>query len=622
MFNNDTNYATSFNGTGVNKILRSGHRNDTGQINLTENQNKDNFNFTSAGDDMPFNSIFSHKSSINKMKQIHNKNNSTIFVKSQDKKLGYIVNKMRRMTVINSRKENLFLSVNLPTGNFGGILLSVLVVLSSLCTPSFAFCPSGCMCDNVELAVQCVSGRMDVVPILLNPATIRLDLSHNRIKTILPGFAFYHELQVLNVSYNEIVSLGESNFGSQIALQTLIIRKNKISKLENRAFIGLSSLIHLDANNNYIESIHSATFEHISRLQKLDLSANRIKFLPHNLFHNLTSLKTLDLCQNLLTDIPENIFESLSQLEHLLLCSNEIQIIEDNNFRNLRRLSFLSFQGNQIKNISNKAFVGLENLSHLTLHGNSLLAIPTTQMVSIANLEELNLSLNFIGAISANSFNPINKLKRLSISQCSNLSSIDQKAFETLNRLTSLELNFNPVLVDFDVEVLRPLSELRRLILRGNGIKTIAHTLLSIGRLQYIDLRDNEFDCACSLKWLQQASVNKSLGLVIEDVLCSSPEALKGRDISSMTDYDLECYSHLITVAICAACFLTMLFSLGIAFIIYYKNCRKVKTLVHDNWPDKIVTTWRETDYQKQVEDDEYTFHSLRGIHHIPVTVI
>ncbi|KAA0200022.1 hypothetical protein HAZT_HAZT001234 [Hyalella azteca] len=48
---------------------------------------------------------------------------------------------------------------------------------------------------------------MDVVPILLNPGTIHLDLSHNKIKTIQPGFAFYHELQVLNVSYNEIVAL-------------------------------------------------------------------------------------------------------------------------------------------------------------------------------------------------------------------------------------------------------------------------------------------------------------------------------------------------------------------------------------------------------------------------------
>ncbi|XP_018020345.1 leucine-rich repeat-containing protein 15 [Hyalella azteca] len=496
------------------------------------------------------------------------------------------------------------------------------VLFMLCCKPSLGFCPSGCMCDNVQLAVQCLSGRMDVVPILLNPGTIHLDLSHNKIKTIQPGFAFYHELQVLNVSYNEIVALGESSFTSQAALAVLVIKNNKISKLDSKTFVGLSSLEELDASNNYIELIHNHTFRTLKNLSKINLSGNKIRDLSNDVFTNLTNLRTLDLCRNFLREIPSNLFDPLINLKELYLCSNEITVLRDYSFGMSRRLKLLSLQGNKIESISEAAFEGLDNLVELTLYGNMLSYIPGTQMSLIPSLENLDLSLNLISYIPANSFTSLARLKSLSISQCSTLSRIDLKAFDTLSSLTSLELNFSPMLVDFQIEILRPLSDLRRLILRGNGIRTLSKALLDIGNLHYIDVRDNEFDCECSMKWFPDARRNTSLNIEIEDVICATPESLKGKSISTLTDYELRCYGHLITIAISAAITLTVMLLLVIAFVIYYKNCRKMKTLVHDNWPDKIVTTWRDTDYQKQVEDDEYTFHSLRGVHHIPVTVI
>lgn len=501
-------------------------------------------------------------------------------------------------------------------------LVGCIFLLLTHCSPSLGFCPSGCLCDNVQLAVKCLSGRVDVVPILLNPGTVHLDLSHNRIKTILPGFAFYHELKVLNVSFNEIVALGESNFVSQVALSVLVLKNNKISKLDDRAFVGLSSLQELDASNNYIDFIHSNTFRSVSALRKINLAGNRIRTLNLNVFQNLTKLKILDLCKNLLTEIPSKLFDPLINLKELFLCSNEIVTLHDASFTALKQLSFLSLQSNKIGSISEGAFKGLESLEELSLYGNQLTSVPSSQMRVFSALQDLNLSLNLISFIPPNSFDSLTRLKSLSISQCSALSRIDLKAFDTLSSLTSLELNFSPLLVDFEIEMLRPLSELRRLILRGNGITTLSKDLLGIGHLQYIDLRDNNFDCECSLKWIQDARQNESLNIQIEDVLCAAPEALKGRSISALTEYDLKCYGHIITITISASVTLAILLLLAVAFMIYYKNCRKMKTLVHDNWPDKIVTTWRETDYQKQVEDDEYTFHSLRGIHHIPVTVI
>ena len=504
---------------------------------------------------------------------------------------------------------------------WGSLLLHFFILFLSA-AQSRAFCPKGCMCDdNEKLAVQCLDGKMDVVPILLNPNILHLDLSHNRIKTILPGFAFYHELKVLNISYNELVSLGEGNFISQKKLEVLIIKNNKISNLEGKAFDGLSSLREIDASYNYIENIHSNTFRYITQLKKLDLSGNRIRNLDSKVFQNLSSLILLNLCKNLIPNVSKEVFERLHNLRRLFLCSNEISSLSDYSFGHVKSLTYLSLENNNISKISPDALIGLKTLQELNLRDNLLQKIPTSELERLDNLEDLNLSVNILTDIHPHAFGLLRNLKSLSISQCPNLSSVSLNAFTGLSSLTSLEFNFNPSLSNFQVEILYPLEGLKRLVVRGNGIQSIDQSLLSVGELQYIDLRDNQFHCTCSLKWLQEASMNKTLDLKIEDLVCYSPETLKGRSISSVTDYDLKCYGYLITAAICVAAILTVLFFLGIAFIIYYKNCRKMKTLVHDNWPDKIVTTWKESDYQKQVEDDEYTFHSLRGIHHIPVTM-
>ena len=485
-----------------------------------------------------------------------------------------------------------------------------------------AFCPSQCQCDDVGLKTQCVNAELDVVPILLNPGTKEFDLSHNHIKTILPGFAFYHELRYLDLSHNEIVSLGAQNFGTQKSLHTLVVSNNKISRVQNRAFLGLPLLQDLVLSDNYIESIENNAFNALPDLHSLDLSNNRLENLSSQIFLKLKNLRSLNLCKNDLKNISSVVFEPLRELQELDLCSNEITVLQDFAFKTLKSLINLSLYSNKIQHVKPKAFVGLNSLKLLHMHDNLLEKVPRKSLREIKDLEELNISLNPIVHLESETFNELPNLVSLHISHCENLSLVEIDVFSGLEKLVFLEMGFNKNIFSLSADIFAPLTELRRLVLRGNRLKTFDGAIIHRSSLQYLDLRDNEFECNCSLKWLQTSSLNKSLGLALEEISCYSPEHLKGRVISGVSDYEMECYSHIAILIACCVASAAVFAILGILAIIYYKNCRKMKTLVHDNWPEKIVATWRDPEYEKQVEDEEYTFHSLRGIHHIPVTVI
>ncbi|CAL4124826.1 unnamed protein product [Meganyctiphanes norvegica] len=500
--------------------------------------------------------------------------------------------------------------------------VAVVLLVSTLVNPVAAFCPRGCECDDVGLRVQCINADLDTIPILLNPGTKDLDLGHNRIKTILQGFIFYNKLQYLDLSHNEIVSLGIQNFASQSSLGILEINNNKISKIQSRAFIGLTNLSNLDLSDNYIEVIEKNAFSSLNHLKMLDLSNNRIKNITSETFKKMHGLKVLNLCKNELREISSTIFEPLKELQDLDLCSNQIKVIQDSAFSSLTNLAQLSLHSNKVYSFHENALSDLNSLKVLDLRGNALKEIPSIVLESITDLEELDISHNPLTSLQNGPFTQLSNLMILHISHCENLTNIDSGAFTSLSKLNSLDLSFNPQLMSLDDNLFKPLINLRHLILRGNGLKSFDQFLVNTKYLQSLDLRDNRLECNCSIKWLQEASLNKSLALKIEEVFCASPESLRGRSLSGLTEYELECYSNLVVIASCVAAAVFLILLLSFFGFLYYKNCRKMKSMVHDNWPEKIVATWKDPEYEKQVEDDEYTFHSLRGVQHIPVTVI
>jgi Leucine-rich repeat (LRR) protein len=170
-------------------------------------------------------------------------------------------------------------------------LLTVGLLLTLHFTTSSSFCPQYCGCNDTSLSVQChSSSNLRVVPIFLNPHIKSLSLSHNQIKDITLSLQFYQELQHLDISSNELSSLGKGNFESLRALLSLNVSYNQVKSLESGSFQGLGSLLRLDLSGNQVEKVEPEVFWSLRNVLEIILDRNRLEFLDWDLFRGLDKL--------------------------------------------------------------------------------------------------------------------------------------------------------------------------------------------------------------------------------------------------------------------------------------------------------------------------------------------
>jgi len=175
---------------------------------------------------------------------------------------------------------------------------SVVFIVGLWMSPVVAFCPSQCQCNDHALETNCMSARLDVVPNFLNPALRSLKLAHNRISTIRESLDFYADLELLDLSHNNIDSLGKRHLESQNMLTSLNLSYNALHHLEEQAFSGLARLQVLDLRNNQLTRIDDYILGDLEELTDLDLSFNRIEYLSSECFSSLYQLRSLNLNSN------------------------------------------------------------------------------------------------------------------------------------------------------------------------------------------------------------------------------------------------------------------------------------------------------------------------------------
>ncbi|XP_071945577.1 G-protein coupled receptor GRL101-like [Antedon mediterranea] len=146
---------------------------------------------------------------------------------------------------------------------------------------------------------------------------------------------------VLDLSRNNIVSVGEGYFKDMFLLQNLILSDNKIKRLKAGGFRGLSNLRHLNLTGNIIEEIEADAFFGLDSLTTLDLSYQNIKKLPINAFHGLRRLRSLNLRGNHLQFIVAGTFSGLSNLRSLDITENKINTVDKRAFNGLPSLQTL-----------------------------------------------------------------------------------------------------------------------------------------------------------------------------------------------------------------------------------------------------------------------------------------
>ena len=374
----------------------------------------------------------------------------------------------------------------------------------------------------------------------LNPSIKTLILKYNQFHSVDASFNFYPELELVDLSSNQLVSIPDRSFSSQRRLRELRMENNKISSLTPRTFSGLSRLEVLNLGHNMVDKLSDSVFKSLKHLKELNIRQNRISEISDSAFIGLSELTVLDLSDNLLETVPSEALNQLENLAELNIGKNNIRILPDSSFSQLFKLSILDLSGNKIEKIHEKAFSDLSSLNNLILNDNELYQIPSHTFKVFDKLEILDIGQNKFSALDEGAFLPLTKLRHLYISGCSHLVEVTEEAFAGLNDLEKLVLSSNRQL-----QFVHPQSfgsdsvNLKQLDLSNNGLSSVSSSLVSWSSLSSVDMSGNPWQCDCQISFLQTviiSAVNKSDNIRL--VRCWNPPNLRDVDITSL---DMDC---------------------------------------------------------------------------------
>ncbi|XP_060064540.1 leucine-rich repeat-containing protein 70-like [Ylistrum balloti] len=254
-----------------------------------------------------------------------------------------------------------------------------------------------------------------------------LDLSHNEIKSMVPGCfdGIEESLEYLGLHLNK---LNEKNVGPLAAagwtnLRQLNLGHNKMTSVPVGLFFNMNALEYLNLDSNQIASLKPSTFQGLQSLDYMDLSYNKLSSLSNGAFLHTPKLTQLDIrgedtpifnlsrqgiqgLENTLKDLiltDTVVYEQemwravsgLSRLQDLKLGGTKITAIPDYQFINNRNMVTLMLDRNSITELSQKTFHGLAGtLKTMNLQGNAIQTISKCVLTSLTNLEMLYLGKN------------------------------------------------------------------------------------------------------------------------------------------------------------------------------------------------------------------------------------
>ncbi|CAG2163352.1 unnamed protein product [Oppiella nova] len=476
-----------------------------------------------------------------------------------------------------------------------------------------SMCPRMCVCDDHQLRTVCEwEAHLEYVPHTLNPALKQLILLDNHIRGIKSSLSVYRNLELLDISRNQLTTLGEDNFLESSRIETMVLNENKLTSVQNNTFNGLVSLKKLYLSQNNLQEVNANTFRPLSGLEFLDLSLNQIRYISVDAFRGLHNLNQLILKSNLLNAIPSNSFQFVPKLRVLDFAQNPLHNLTDDSFASLMSLTDLYLDNCSLNAIDSHSFRGLVNLSTLNLTTNHLEEIPLKSFSDIILLEELKIGQNSLKSLPKRVFSSLQHLRTLDISKCEALSSIELGAFDGLPHLERLELSNNKQLINIDNKVLSDIPNLRYLNLRSNGFITLGLEFVNtIDRHIYLDVRENPFHCNCSLEWLRSylllsnTSVKQMVNTTSEyisypflDLLgnvvgveCDSPPALHSRLIIELGSDEFGCFELDTKIPIIIAILIGILLICGVMIIFVIRCKYGLSGLVKSQWLSGDNTT-------------------------------
>ncbi|XP_046914205.2 slit guidance ligand [Dermatophagoides farinae] len=139
------------------------------------------------------------------------------------------------------------------------------------CGPD-GLCPSRCTCSGT--VVRCSRQKLKRVPKYIPTTTTELYLDMNEISLIPTDLNRLSELNLLDLSNNQVNILPTKIFENMTKLHTLIISYNKLQCIQPDAFKGLMSLRKLTLHGNDISLIPTGSFDSLNVITHLAIGEN------------------------------------------------------------------------------------------------------------------------------------------------------------------------------------------------------------------------------------------------------------------------------------------------------------------------------------------------------------
>ncbi|KAM6110182.1 toll-like receptor 4 [Pterocles gutturalis] len=220
-----------------------------------------------------------------------------------------------------------------------------------------------------DKAFRCVGLDTSGVPPEVPNTTQSLDLSFNNLKSLGSNyFSSVPELHLLDLTRCHIHTIEDNSFQDLHKLSTLILTANSLQYLGTAAFYGLTSLKKLVLVETNIASLTDLPIGHLHTLQELNLGNNNIASLKlPKYFTNLTSLRHLSFLSNKITHISKGDLDALREANRLnltlVLSLNNIKYIQPGSFAKIHLAELVlrsSFENFSVMQTSLQGLTGLQ----------------------------------------------------------------------------------------------------------------------------------------------------------------------------------------------------------------------------------------------------------------------
>ncbi|CAM4561069.1 unnamed protein product [Caretta caretta] len=178
------------------------------------------------------------------------------------------------------------------------------------------------------------------------------DCSSMNLSTIPSGLTT--DVTGLNLSYNNIEHVRETDLKLGVNLRVLLLQSNQIRTIDKESFIFLGKLEHLDLSDNKLTHLSPIWFRPLFSLQHLNIRGNLYTTLGENpLFSNLKNLRYLRLGNNhSFSAIRKQDFDGITVLEQLEIDGQRLKQYESGSLTTVNSINHTIMNINDVQVLS------------------------------------------------------------------------------------------------------------------------------------------------------------------------------------------------------------------------------------------------------------------------------